>query len=39
MRRLVVLEYFRKSSLDRLDKRPGRKWLGQVSDTSRFDCG
>ena len=39
MKRTIVLEYFRKGSLDRLDKRSGCKWLGQVGDTSRLDCG
>ena len=39
MRRPIALEYFRKSALDRFDKRSGREWLGQVGDTSRLDCG
>ena len=39
MRRPIALEYFRKSALDRFDKRSGREWLGQVGNTSRLDCG
>jgi hypothetical protein len=39
MRSPIALEYFRKSTFDRFDKRSGREWLGQVGDTSCLDCG